>query len=412
MHEETNRLLTALEEKLAPVFAEIDETRNENQLRVLNAFRKEQVAARHFTQRNGYGYDDIGRDTLDRLFADAFEAEDALVRPQFVNGSHAIFTALAALLEPGDLALSVTGRPYDTLEEAIGLCGDAPGNLKRFGVTFSCVELNEQGAFDWPAIEEALAHGKPRLFYVQRSRGYAWRLALNADEMERGFARLKRLCPSAWIFVDNCYGEFTQRKEPTAIGADLMAGSLIKNPGGGLAPCGGYAAGRRELVERVAYRLTVPGMGREVGAYEGGYRPFYQGLFLAPSVTADCLKTAALFAALFEKMGLKTMPASDARRSDIIQAVQFGKPEGLIAFCRAIQKASPIDSFVQPEPWAMPGYQDPVIMAAGAFVQGATTELSADGPLRPPYTAYLQGSLCYAHGRIAAGEVYETLKGL
>lgn len=393
-------LVWSAERYLTDVFRRVDAVEMVNQQRVLEAFWQERVSARHFTPTTGYGYDDIGRNTLDRVFAHALMAEKALVRPQFVNGTHAIFTALAGLLEPGDTILSITGEPYDTLLEAIGVRGNAPNSLKRMGVSFLSVLLTEQGRIDFDAIRR-IEPQSIKIVYAQRSRGYAWREALTMAQMKEAFDFVREQFPNAVILVDNCYGEFVEATEPTAQGADVIAGSLIKNPGGGLAPTGGYIAGREDLIDRIAQRMTVPGMGAEVGSYAGDYRLFYQGLFLAPHVTAQCVKGAALFARVFEQMHLLTMPLYDAMRSDIIQAVQFPDAESLVAFCRSIQKAAPVDSFVSPEPWDMPGYEDQVVMAAGAFVQGATTELSADGPIRAPYTAYLQGALTYSHARIA-----------
>lgn len=389
------------EQSLDTVFRRADAIEMANQQRVLEAFWKERVSTRHFAPTSGYGYDDIGRDTLDRLFAQSLQAECALVRPQLVNGTHAIFTAMASMVEPGDTILSITGAPYDTLLEAIGTRGDAPNSLHRLGVSFFAIDLLSNGKIDLDRISKSTIENV-RVVFIQRSRGYAWREALTIGALEEAIAAVKIRYPGANILVDNCYGEFVETFEPTERGADLIAGSLIKNPGGGLAPTGGYIAGKASLIERAAQRLTVPGMGSEVGSYAGDYRLFYQGLFLAPHVTAQCVKGAALFARVFEQLGLETMPRSDASRSDIIQAVRFSDPDSLIAFCRSIQKAAPIDSFVSPEPWNMPGYEDQVIMAAGTFVQGATTELSADGPMRAPYTAYLQGALTYTHARIAA----------
>ena len=388
------------EQYLNDVFRRIDAIEMVNQQRVLEAFWQERVSARHFAPTTGYGYDDIGRDTLDRVFAHALQAQKALVRPQFVNGTHAIFTALAGLVEPNDVILSITGEPYDTLLEAIGVRGDAPNSLKRMGVAFHAIPLTEHGKIDLGRIQ-AFPQERVKVVYAQRSRGYAWREALTMAQMKEAFALAHTVFPNASILVDNCYGEFVEATEPTAQGADVIAGSLIKNPGGGLAPTGGYIAGGEAQIDRIAQRMTVPGMGAEVGSYAGDYRLFYQGLFLAPHVTAQCVKGAALFARAFEQMHLLTMPLYDATRSDIIQAVQFPDAESLVAFCRSIQKAAPVDSFVSPEPWDMPGYEDQVVMAAGAFVQGATTELSADGPIRAPYTAYLQGALTYSHARIA-----------
>lgn len=394
-------LVWSAEQTLENVFHRVDAVEMVNQQRVLEAFWNERVSARHFAPTTGYGYDDIGRDTLDRVFAQALQAEKALVRPQFVNGTHAIFTALAGLVEPGDTILSITGEPYDTLLEAIGVRGNAPNSLKRLGVSFRSISLTAEGNIDLDALKSC-KDNKITVVYLQRSRGYAWREALRMAQLKEALATVRDLFPNATILVDNCYGEFVEASEPTAQGADIIAGSLIKNPGGGLAPTGGYIAGKGDLVDRIAQRMTVPGMGAEVGSYAGDYRLFYQGLFLAPHVTAQCVKGAALFARVFEALNLKTMPSSDAFRSDIIQAVQFPDADALVAFCRSIQKAAPVDSFVSPEPWDMPGYEDQVVMAAGAFVQGATTELSADGPIRVPYTAYLQGALTYAHARIAA----------
>ncbi|MEG1523583.1 MAG: methionine gamma-lyase family protein [Clostridia bacterium] len=397
------------ERDLVQPFRRADAIEMITQQRVLEAFWEERVSARHFAPTNGYGYDDIGRDTLDRVFALAIQAEAALVRPQFVNGTHALFTALAGLVEPGDVILSVTGKPYDTLEEAIGIRGDAPNSLKRLGVAFHYIPLTIDGVINLDAVKAEITP-QLKIVYAQRSRGYDWREAVTMRSLDEAFTEIRALVPKDTVFVvDNCYGEFSESTEPTMHGADIMAGSLIKNPGGGLAPTGGYVAGRRDCVERIAQRLTVPGMGAEVGSYAGDYRLFYQGLFLAPHVTAQCMKGAMLFARVFEQMGLKTLPASDAMRSDIIQSVQFDRAETLVAFCKCIQKAAPVDSFVDPEPWDMPGYADQVIMAAGAFVQGATTELSADGPVKPPYIAYVQGALTYAHARIAAMMACDTL---
>ena len=393
-------LVWSAERYLSDVFRRADAVEMVNQQRVLEAFWQERVSTRHFAPTTGYGYDDIGRDTLDRVFAHALMAQKALVRPQFVNGTHAIFIALSGLVEPGDTILSITGKPYDTLLEAVGVRGDAPNSLKRMGIAFQSVAMTEQGKIDLDAIQ-AVSARTVKIVYAQRSRGYSWREAVTMAQMKEAFDRVRDWFPDAVILVDNCYGEFVEATEPTAQGADIIAGSLIKNPGGGLAPTGGYIAGKEALIDRIAQRYSVPGMGAEVGSYAGDYRLFYQGLFLSPHVTAQCVKGAALFARVFEQLNLLTMPLYDAIRSDIIQAVQFPDADSLVAFCRSIQKAAPVDSFVSPEPWDMPGYEDQVVMAAGAFVQGATTELSADGPIREPYTAYLQGALTYAHARIA-----------
>lgn len=389
-------------------FREVEETALICSSRVLNSFQTHRISARHFAPTEGYGYDDIGRDALDAVFADALCAEDALVRPQIANGTHAIFLALSGTLEPNDAVLSLTGTPYDTLESAVGLNKDLPNSLKRFGIRFESIPFD--GRIDLERAEELLRNDpKIKMVYLQRSRGYAWRASLSIAEIEETIRRVKTVRRDVIVFVDNCYGEFTEAVEPTAVGADLIAGSLIKNCGGGIAPTGGYIAGRKDLIEAVSYRQTVPGCGKEIGSYAASYRPFYQGLFLAPHVVAQCLKSAILFAALFEQLGYRTLPGVNDHRSDIIQSVMFETKEEMIAFMQAVQAAAPIDSFVVPEPWDMPGYTDPVIMAAGSFVQGATTELSADGPIRKPYIGYLQGALTYEHALLAAEKVAEAL---
>lgn len=408
LHKRAIQITLQAESELSEVFSRIDEIEAENQARVLNAFQEERVALRHFSPTTGYGYGDDGRDTLDRVFARALEAEDALVRPQLTSGTHAIFTALAGLLEPNDTLLSVTGKPYDTLEKAIGISGDEYGSLKRLGVRYKEIELVDDGKIDLDAVLNSL-ESPVKIVYVQRSRGYSWRNAILPEHMEPLFAAVHKKAPQAIIVVDNCYGEFTCAHEPAFYGADVEIGSLIKNPGGGIAPTGGYIAGKSTYIERIAQRLTVPGMGREVGSYAGSYQPFYQGLFIAPHITAQSVKTAALFAKVFELMGMETMPQSAAIRSDIVQALRFSSAEALIAFCQSIQKASPVDSFAVPEPWDMPGYSNEVIMAAGAFVQGASIELSADAPLIAPYTAYVQGGLTYSHGRIGVMYALDAL---
>lgn len=394
-------LVWSAEHRCSDAFARIDSIEAVTMQRVLSAFQAASVASRHFTPTTGYGYEDIGRDTLDVVFADALQADSALVRPQFVNGTHSLFTMLAGITEPGDVILSATGKPYDTLEEAIGIRGNAPHSLKRQGAHFRQIELQDGGEIDLDALESCL-DGSVKVVYFQRSRGYAWRQSLGQHQLEEAFSFIHQRLPGVIIAVDNCYCEFCEINEPTAYGADIMAGSLIKNPGGGLAPTGGYVAGKSALVERVAQRLTVPGLGAEVGSYAGDYRVFYQGLFMAPHTVAQCLKSVALFAACLEHLGFETLPAYNDPRSDIVESIRFGSPEKLIQFCKGIQKAAPVDSNLVPEPWDMPGYADPVIMAEGSFVQGATTELSVDGPMRAPYIGYLQGSLTYAHGRIAA----------
>lgn len=389
-------------------FAAVDENALLCSERVLKAFQSQHISARHFAPTEGYGYDDIGRDVLDCVFADALCAEDALVRPQIANGTHAIYLALSGTLEPGDVVLSITGTPYDTLESAVGLNQDLPNSLKRFGIRFDTIPF--AGNIDFEKMGERLINElKIRMVYLQRSRGYAWRSPLTISEIREAVEKVRSIRSDVIVFVDNCYGEFTEATEPTAVGADLIAGSLIKNCGGGIAPTGGYIAGRKDLIEAVSFRQTVPGCGKEIGSYAASYRPFYQGLFLAPHTVAQCMKSAILFAALFERLGYRTLPHVGDTRSDIIQSVMFETEEEMIAFMQAVQAAAPIDSFVVPEPWSMPGYSDPVIMAAGTFVQGATTELSADGPIRKPYIGYLQGALTYEHALLAAEKVASAL---
>ena len=409
MRTESRTIIEQVEARLAPVFRRMEKTELVCMKRVLDAFRENRVAARHFNPTTGYGYDDEGRDVLDRIFAKVMQSEAALVVPQFSSGTHTIFACLSALLRPGDTMLAAAGRPYDTLVEAIGIEGEARGSLKEYGVFYRQIELTEDGRIDLDALKAELA-GKPRIVYFQRSRGYAWRNSIMPKDMKPAFDLVKEHSPKSLIVVDNCYGEFTQENEPTAYGADVIMGSLIKNPGGGLAYTGGYIAGRKDLIEIAASRVTVPGIGREAGCWPGGYLPYYQGLFFAPHTVCQALKTAALFAGAFEALGLMSMPASDAERSDIVQALRFKSREQLIEFCRVIQSASPVDSFVVPEPWAMPGYTDEVIMAAGTFIQGASIELTADAPIREPYTAYIQGGLTYSHGRIAAETVLNAIQ--
>ena len=411
MSSKSIKLIERSERELKEVFARIERVEYTVQNRVIEAFRKNRIANRHFNPTYGYGYDDEGRDTLDRLFADALGCEAALVVPQLSSGTHTLFAALSAFLRPGDIMLSAAGRPYDTLLEAIGITGSASGALSEFGVEYRQIELTEHGSIDLAALETELA-SKPKMAYFQRSRGYAWRESLKPRDMQPAFELIKKLSPATIIMVDNCYGEFTCESEPTAFGADIIAGSLIKNPGGGLAHTGGYIAGRGDLIAIAANRITVPGIGREAGCYPAGYLPYYQGLFMAPHVVAEALKTSALFAKAFESLGMQSMPSSSAERSDIVQALRFDKKEQLIEFCRVIQSVSPVDSFVVPEPWAMPGYTDEVIMAAGTFVQGASIELTADAPIREPYTAYIQGALTYGHGRYAAQKVIDALECL
>ena len=387
-------ILEALKER----FAAIDETAEYNQLKVIAAMQKAHVSAECFNASSGYGYDDIGRDTLEEVYAAAFHTEAALVRPQITCGTHALAIALAGNLRPGDELLSISGRPYDTLEEVIGIRPSC-GSLAEYGVTYAQVDLLEDGSFDYEGIEKAL-RPQTRLIEIQRSKGYQTRPTLSVAQIGEAIAFIKERRPDVIVMVDNCYGEFVERLEPSDFDADMIVGSLIKNPGGGLAPIGGYIAGTKEGVERAAYRLTCPGLGKEVGASLGVMRSFYQGFFLAPTVTAAALKGAIFAANVYERLGFKVVPNGSESRHDIIQAVEFGFPEGLTSFCEGIQAAAPVDSYVTPEPWAMPGYDSDVIMAAGAFIQGSSIELSADGPLKPPYAVYFQGGLTWPHAKL------------
>lgn len=396
---EIERLAEDCEAQLAARFAEIDRVARGNTKRVMEAFQEFRVSEACFAGTTGYGYDDLGRETLDKIWALVFGAEAALVRTGFVNGTHAIASALFAAVGPGELLMPLMGAPYDTLRTAIGITGDAYGSLAFYGVKYAEVPTKDGGP-NLAAIEREVGEKRPRAVLIQRSRGYDSRRALSAEEVGELCRLVKRVSPDTVCVVDNCYGEFTELAEPTMLGADLAAGSLIKNPGGGLAPTGGYIAGRADLVERAAYRLTVPGIGGECGCTLGTNRQLYQGLFLAPHTTAQALKTAALCAAMLEKLGFDTEPGPQEPRYDIIQTVTLKTPENLKRFCRGIQAGSPVDSYVTPEPWQMPGYEDEVIMAAGAFIQGSSIELSADGPMRAPYRAFLQGGLTYESGRL------------
>ncbi len=419
--ERINALAKDAERDLAPVFAQIDEVSYQNTQKVMDAFREHRVAATNFDTTSGYGYDDRGRDVLDQIWADVMGAEAAFVRHNIVNGTQALTIGLFGLLRPGDLMCSVAGKPYDTLEEVIGIAG-TPGNgsLADFGVRYKQIELTEAGNFDFDAIgatlKDELAAGKPvKVIFVQRSKGYLNRKTLSVAEIGELASFVKSSSPETYVVVDNCYGEFTEVIEPTAVGVDMIIGSLIKNPGGGMAETGGYIAGSARAVELASYRLTSVGCGLEVGATIGQTKNMYKGLFYAPHTTAQALKTAHLAAYIFGKLGYNVSPAWDEVRHDIIQTVITGDPDLLCAFCRGIQKGSPVDSFVTPEPWAMPGYTDEVIMAAGAFVQGASIELSADGPMRPPYTVFFQGGLTYESGKIgilaAAEEMIKFTEG-
>lgn len=386
-----------LESGLKERFAAIDQIAEYNQLKVLKAMQDNRVSDIHFAATTGYGYNDIGRDTLEDVYASAFHGESALVRPQLISGTHALHIALSGNLRPGDELLSPVGKPYDTLEEVIGI-RESCGSLKEYGITYRQVDLLEDGSFDFEGIKKKLSD-KTRVVTIQRSKGYAARPTLSVAAIGELIAFIKGLKPEVICMVDNCYGEFVETIEPTDAGADMIVGSLIKNPGGGLAPIGGYIVGRADCIERASYRLSAPGLGKEVGASLGLNQSFYQGLFLAPTVVAGALKGAVFAANLYERLGYIVSPDSTASRHDIIQAVTFGTPEAVIAFCRGIQAAAPVDSYVTPEPWDMPGYDAQVIMAAGAFVQGASIELSADGPIRPPYTVFFQGGLTWYHAK-------------
>lgn len=387
------------EARLKDRFAAIDAVSEECTGRVMDAFQEFRVSESCFAGTTGYGYDDLGRETLDKVWARVFGAEKALVRINFVNGTHAIASALFSALKPGDTLLSTMGAPYDTLRTAIGISGDAFGSLRFYGINYHQVDALNGGP-DYESLRRAADGLKPAAALIQRSRGYDSRKALTVDEIGEMIRTIKSVSPDTACIVDNCYGEFTGTVEPTMVGADLIAGSLIKNPGGGLAPTGGYIAGRADLVDNAAFRLTVPGIGGECGCTLGNNRALFQGLFMAPHTTAQALKVAALCAAMLEKLGFKTEPGAEEKRSDIIQTITLETPENLKRFCKGIQSGSPVDSYVTPEPWAMPGYEDQVIMAAGAFIQGSSIELSCDGPMREPYFAFLQGGLTYESGKL------------
>lgn len=379
-------------------FEEIDGVAEYNQLKVIKAMQEARVSDIHFAGTTGYGYNDLGRDTLEEVYARAFHGEDALVRPQLISGTHALTVALSGNLRPGDEILSPVGKPYDTLEEVIGI-RDSVGSLKEFGITYSQVDLLPDGSFDFEGIRKAI-NERTKLVEIQRSKGYATRPTLSVARIGELISFIKSIKPDVICMVDNCYGEFVETLEPTDVGADMIVGSLIKNPGGGLAPIGGYIVGRKDCIERAAYRLTAPGLGKEVGASLGVSQSLYQGLFLAPTVVAGALKGAVFAANLYEKLGFGVVPNRSESRHDIIQSITFGTPEGVIRFCEGIQAAAPVDSFVTPEPWAMPGYDSDVIMAAGAFIQGASIELSADAPIKPPYAVYFQGGLTWYHAKL------------
>ena len=395
-------------EKIKDRFEEIDENAEYNQLKVLKAFKDCRVSDACFTGSSGYGYNDLGRDTLEEVYSHIFHTEDALVRPQITCGTHALNVALSSNLRPGDELLSPVGKPYDTLEEVIGI-RPSKGSLAEYGVSYRQVDLLDDGSFDLEGIKNAV-NDKTKLVTIQRSKGYQTRPTLSVDRIGKLIAFIKNIKPSVICMVDNCYGEFVERIEPSDVGADMIVGSLIKNPGGGLAPVGGYIAGKKECIEQAAYRLTSPGLGKEVGASLGVIQSFYQGLFLAPTVTASALKAAIFAANMLEGLGFPVLPDGSEERHDIIQAVTLGSAEAVISFCKGIQYGSPVDSFVTPEPWAMPGYDADVIMAAGAFVSGSSIELSADGPIKEPYAVYFQGGLTFPHAKYGIMRAVQQLK--
>ena len=399
---------TAVEATLKNRFSEIDTVTEYNQLKVIRAMQKCRVSAECFQSSTGYGYNDLGRETLEAVYAAVFHTEAALVRPQITCGTHALALALAGNLRPGDEMISISGKPYDTLEEVIGI-RPSNGSLAEYGITYSQVDLTPEGEFDLEGIKNAISD-KTRLVEIQRSKGYQTRPSLSVKKIAEAIQYVKSIRSDIIVMVDNCYGEFVETMEPSDFGADMVVGSLIKNPGGGLAPIGGYIAGTNACIENCAYRLTSPGLGKEVGASLGVNKDFFQGLFLAPTVVGGALKGAIFAANIYEKLGFHVIPNGSESRHDIIQAVEFGYPEGVIAFCEGIQAAAPVDSYVTPEPWAMPGYDSDVIMAAGAFIQGSSIELSADGPIKPPYAVYFQGGLTWQHAKLGILKSLQRMK--
>ena len=397
-----------IEESLKERFTEIDARAEYNQMKVIKAMQENRVSAECFNMSSGYGYNDLGRDTLEKVYASCFKGEDALVRPQITCGTHALALALMSNLRPGDELMSPVGKPYDTLEEVIGI-RPSKGSLAEYGVTYSQVDLLPDGSFDYENIKKAI-NDRTKLVTIQRSKGYATRPTLSVTRIGELISFIKNIKPDVTCMVDNCYGEFVEEKEPLEVGADMIVGSLIKNPGGGLAPIGGYIVGKKECVENAAYRLTSPGLGKEVGASLGVIQSFYQGFFMAPTVVSGALKGAVFAANIYEKLGFSVIPDGTESRHDIIQAVTFNNPDAMIAFCEGIQAAAPVDSYVTPEPWAMPGYDSDVIMAAGAFVQGSSIELSADGPIKPPYAVYFQGGLTWYHAKLGILMSLQKLK--
>jgi cystathionine beta-lyase family protein involved in aluminum resistance len=406
-------LVNKVEDSIQSIHKEIDVRAENNQFKVLRSFQKHKVSDSHFIPTTGYGYDDIGRDTLESIYADVFGGEAGLVRPQIISGTHAISIALFGVLRPGDELVYMTGKPYDTLEEIVGIRGEGTGSLKDFNISYQCVDLDESGKVDFAKVQKTISP-KTKMVGIQRSKGYASRPSFTIEEIQNMIRFVKEINPEIVVFVDNCYGEFVEELEPCHVGADLMAGSLIKNPGGGLAKTGGYIVGKKDVVGACSYRMTSPGIGAEAGASLYSLQEMYQGFFLAPHVVAQSLKGAVFTSAVLTELGMNTNPAPYDKRTDLIQSVQFDNKDKMIAFCQAIQFASPINSHFTPYPNYMPGYEDDVIMAAGTFIQGSSIELSADGPIRPPYTAYVQGGLTYSHVKIAVCSAMDKLieKGL
>lgn len=410
MIENIEEYIEECEKQAEKEFSALDEIALYNQKKVLDAFREHRISAMHFNPSTGYGYDDVGRDTLGKLFASVMKAESGIVSPLIANGTHALTLTLFGLLRPGDLMLSIAGKPYDTLDEVIK--GKNNGSLADFGIKYAQIELTEENEFDFAAIEKKINKQDPKVIFIQRSKGYAWRDALSVEKIGDTIAKIKSFGTKALFVVDNCYGEFVEKKEPTEVGADVIVGSLIKNPCAGLAPTGGYICGKADCIEQISYRLTAPSLGIEVGSCVSGYIPYYQGLFLAPSTVRNALKGSVLVGYALRTFGFETMPKTGSMPYDIIKSIKFDTAEQLVAFCGEIQKISPVDSYVTPLPWDMPGYDHQVVMAAGAFIQGASLELSADGAVREPFVAYLQGGLTYEHCKLAITEIVRYFNGI
>jgi cystathionine beta-lyase family protein involved in aluminum resistance len=407
--EKVLNLSNEVENEIKDRLKDIDKIREFNQYKVLKVFQECRVSDSHFQWNTGYGYNDMGRETIEKVFAQLFNCEDAIVRPTIVNGTHALTLCLTGILRSGDEIISATGKPYDTLEEVIGIRGEYGGSLKEFGITYEQVDFKENGNVDIEKLKSLISE-KTKMIYIQRSTGYDWRKALTISDIEEVVKAAKEIKPDVICMVDNCYGEFLDTKEPTEVGVDVMAGSLIKNPGGGLALTGGYIVGREDLIETISYRMTSPGIGKECGLTFGMTRSMFQGLFMAPHVVSEAIKGAIFCSKLYDKLGYEVSPKWHESRSDIIQAIKLGSEKAVVAFCEGVQGAAPVDSFVKPEPWEMPGYDSPVIMAAGAFVQGSSIELSADAPIKEPYIVYFQGGLTYEHSKFGAIKALSTME--